>query len=173
VAITQIQTSELDALAGFLERYAAISDPVESEALEQEITNFLATRVDRDAEVLLRYGSDNDLSLQGWGSTRLLEYDGQSQVDVALLEVDVFGVLFSAHPSDGCPICQSPLGAQGATRNDAFWAAAPATNSSNVTGATTTSDSGVSYVEPLRQGSIWDLDAGETLSYSYFTGSVP
>jgi hypothetical protein len=49
---------------------------------------------------------------------------------------------------------------------------AAATNSSNVTGATTKSASTASYVEALRSGAIWDLSAGETLSYSYYTPAV-
>lgn len=172
VAITQIMTAELDALAGYLERYSESADPSAISDLEQEISGFLSTRVSRDSEILLSFDPMNELTGQGWGVTRLTEQDGLSTVDVALLEVDLFEVLFSSHPSDGCPICQS-VGSQGGPIEDALWDAAPATNSSNVTGATSTSDSGVSYIETLRKGPIWDLGTGETLSYSYYTGSVP
>ena len=100
----------------------------------------------------------------------------------ALLEVDLAEVLNSTHESSTCPICQSMAAAQKANANvpqsENLGVSAPrsdeaaATNSANVTGATTKSASTASYIEAIRSGAIWDLSAAETLSYSYYTGTV-
>ena len=189
VSLTQIESSDLETLAGFLENYEAASQSllgaqagsVEAESasalletIEGELSDFLSSRVSRTSDIFLSYGQEATLQQPGWGAVELNlgnSEDGEPTT-VAALEVDLFRVLTQRHPTDGCPICQS-VAAQGATSSDALWDAAPATNSTNVTGATTTTDSGVNYVEPLRAGPIWDLDPGETLSYSYYTGSVP
>jgi hypothetical protein len=188
VSLTQIESADLETLAGFLENYEAASQSVLSaqagsaeaesasallETIEGELSDFLSSKVSRTSDIFLSYGQEATLQQPGWGAVELNlgNAEGGEPTTVAALEVDLFRVLTQRHPTDGCPVCQS-IAAQGATSSDALWDAAPATNSSNVTGATTTSTSGVSYVEPLRQGSIWDLDAGETLSYSYYTGSV-
>jgi len=91
-------------------------------------------------------------------------------------------VLNSTHESSTCPICQSMASAQKANAdvpkfenlgvNTPRSEEAPATKTANVTGGTTKSASSASYVEALRMGPIWDLSAGETLSYSYYTGPV-
>jgi len=189
VSLTQIESSDLETLAGFLESYEAASQSLMGaeagsaeaeiasallETIEGELSDFLSSRVSRTSDIFLSYGQEATLRQPGWGAVELNlgNAEGGEPTSVAALEVDLFRVLTQRHPTDGCPICQS-IAAQGATSSDAIWDAAPATNSSNVTGATTTTDSGVNYVEPLRAGPIWDLDDGETLSYSYYTGSVP
>ena len=189
VSLTQIESSDLETLAGFLENYEAASQSLlgaqagsaeaESasallEAIEGELSDFLSSRVNRTSDIFLSYGQEATLQQPGWGAVELNlgnAEDGEPTT-VAALEVDLFRVLTQRHPTDGCPICQS-MAAQGAIgESTRLLDAAPATNSLNVTGATTTTDSGVNYVEPLRAGAIWDLDDGETLSYSYYTGSV-
>lgn len=144
------------------------------ETIEGELSDFLSSKVSRTSDIFLSYGQQATLQQPGWGAVELNlgNAEGGGTTSVAALEVDLFRVLTQRHPTDGCPICRS-IAAQGATSSDALWAAAPATNATNVTGATTTTDSGVSYIEPLRAGPIWDLDPGETLSFSYYTGSVP
>lgn len=77
-------------------------------------------------------------------------------------------VLTEAHSPKTCPICMSQSGASDGLEP----LAAPATNTTNVTGAVA-SNSGADYIENLRLSAKWDLSAGETLSYSYYTGSVP
>ncbi len=189
VSLTQIESSDLETLAGFLENYEAASQSllgaqagsVEAgaasallESIDGELSDFLSSRVNRTSDIFRSYGQEATLQQPGWGAVELNlgnAEDGEPTT-VAALEVDLFRVLTQRHPTDGCPICQS-MAAQGAIgESTRLLDAAPATNSLNVTGATTTTDSGVNYVEPLRAGAIWDLDDGETLSYSYYTGSV-
>jgi len=100
----------------------------------------------------------------------------------AVLEVDLGEVLTSTHEASTCPICQAMAAAKSGQSTLAAFDnlgvtapqsdAAPATNTANVTGATTKGASGTSYIEAIRKGLIWDLSAGETLSYSYYSGGV-
>lgn len=182
VAITQIQTSELDALAGFLERYAAkgvelaaleSSSPehgaVEADlaAIELELSDFLGSRVTRSSDTLLMTNHTQGLQQSVWGTTDLVDADGEQSGNFAILEVDLYRVLFQPHVSDGCPICI----ASASNASVPPYGEAAATTTST-TGFAASSASGNAGIDSVLSGYRWALDAGETLSYSYFTGAV-
>jgi flagellin-like hook-associated protein FlgL len=119
---------------------------------------------------------------------------------LASVEVDLASVLTHAHSPAGCPICEANLsksadlsdglsnisGVSGAggTANPSL-TAAPTISVANVesdstattkdsvgSAATTIVSSGTGYIDPLVKGLVWDLSAGETLSYSFYNGTV-
>ena len=86
-----------------------------------------------------------------------------------MIEVEVSNLFSSQHLASTCPICQAAIAAELGGSDDAF-DAAPAQVGSNVTGVASIGASTSSYIEAIRRGVKWDLSAGETLSYSYYTG---
>ena len=92
---------------------------------------------------------------------------------IASLEVDITQVAIAhfqssqAHDPDTCPICG---GSFSLDENEA--AAAPTSAGSTAVGYTTSSASGTNYIDALNSTRKWDLASGESLSYSYYDGTV-
>jgi flagellin-like hook-associated protein FlgL len=145
--------------------------------LERELSIFLAQKMTSTPDVELAYSKEGAFQEAYFRSIDLSSIDGSLQGStLASLEVDMSDFLLNIHDPASCPICaqgaqsdsfSDEIDPSGATPYDAA-----ATNTSNVTGSSTSSASGDSNIETLRMGPIWDLSAGETLSYSYYDGSV-
>jgi len=92
---------------------------------------------------------------------------------VASLEVDITQVSIAhfqasqAHDPDTCPICGGSF-----SLGDNEAAAAPTSAGSTAVGYTTSSASGTNYIDALNSTRTWDLASGESLSYSYYDGTV-
>ena len=92
---------------------------------------------------------------------------------VASLEVDITQVAIAhfqssqAHDPDTCPICGGSF-----SLDDNEAAAAPTSAGSTAVGYTTSSASGTNYIDALNSTRKWDLASGESLSYSYYDGTV-
>ena len=169
--------------------------------LESEMSQFIGARSTLTTDIAQVTTDYEQESVQYLSFSNLPVPDPSSEGDLALntfaiLEVDLGEYLNGKHEASTCPICAALSATQGdgtgggtftgliandtnLLNADALSAGtlsaneAPATYTSNVTGATTSTASSDSYVEALRAGAIWDLSAGETLSYSYYTGAVP
>jgi flagellin-like hook-associated protein FlgL len=102
------------------------------------------------------------------GSLNTLLSDGSS--DIGVLEVNSADVLNAYHSPKTCPICQAM--ADQAQDNDQPLAA-PTDTATNSVGYDSASASGTSYIDALNSMRKWDLEEGESLSYSYYDGSVP
>jgi hypothetical protein len=198
VAVVQLAQDDLGAVANFLAQiqqgYDALSGMTEgSQAQTDQIIDITQLELALSEFIGRRSVTMSDISLfyspsEGFDKTAFKAIDSDASTPstdtdtFAMLEVDLAEVLNSTHEARTCPICQSMAASQEANVDepafDNLAVSAPildeaaATNSSNVTGATTKSASTASYVEALRSGAIWDLSAGETLSYSYYTGAV-
>jgi len=169
--------------------------------LESEMSQFIGARSTLTTDIAQVTTEYEQESVQYLSFSNLPVPDPSSQGDLALntfaiLEVDLGEYLNGKHQASTCPICAALSASEGnATGGSTFTGLiandanslnedmlsadalpaneAPATYTSNVTGATTSTASSDSYVEALRAGPIWDISAGETLSYSYYTGIVP
>jgi hypothetical protein len=198
VAVVQLAQDDLGAVANFLAQiqqgYDALSGMTEgSQAQTDQINDITQLELELSEFIGRRSVTMSDISLfyspgEGFDKIAFKAIDSDASTPstdtdtFAVLEVDLAEVLNSTHESSTCPICQSMAASQKANTDvpafDNLAVSAPildeaaATNSSNVTGATTKSASTASYVEALRSGAIWDLSAGETLSYSYYTPAV-
>ena len=198
VAVVQLAQDDLGAVANFLAQiqqgYDALSGMTEgSQAQTDQINDITQLELELSEFIGRRSVTMSDISLfyspgEGFDKIAFKAIDSDASTPstdtdtFALLEVDLAEVLNSTHEASTCPICQSMAASQKANTDapafDNLAVSAPildeaaATNSSNVTGATTKSASTASYVEALRSGAIWDLSAGETLSYSYYTPAV-
>jgi hypothetical protein len=188
VSLVQVTEADLEEISGFLEQIIQIEsaladnsgDPELLEAsldrlfeLEQGLSQFLGQRAGKTSDVLITFNALAESQKRYFDTFNLadLNIDGLTG-QVAVLEVDVNTYLNSVHQPFSCPVCMAQTGAMGASfGGELMFAEAPATNTTNVTGSTTSTNSGISYIEPLRAGPIWNLSPGETLSYSYYTGS--
>ena len=181
--LSQIQQG-YDALTGMAEGSQAHTSQLDDIArLELNLSDFIGRRSVKMSDVSLISSPGGTFDTM---SFKAIDSDASTpstdKDTFALLEVDLAEVLNSTHVSSTCAICQSMASAQKAnadapkSENLGISAPrieeAPATNSANVTGATLISASSASYVEALRGGVIWNLSAGETLSYSYYSGAV-
>jgi hypothetical protein len=198
VAVVQLASSDLDSVGSYLvdiqRGYDALSGLTEgsqahadqlSAIAQQEValSDFIGRRSVRMSDISLISSPTGTIDNS---SFKAIDIDASSpssdQDTFAVLEVDLGEVLTSSHEASTCPICQAIAAAKNGQTNGATFDnlgvsvpqsdAAPATNTANVTGATTKGASGTSYVEAIRKGLIWDLSAGETLSYSYYSGAV-
>jgi len=181
--LAQIQQG-YDTLSGMAEGSQAQTDQINDiTKLELELSDYIGRRSVTMSDISLFNSPGSSFDKMSFKAIDSDAATPSTDTDTfALLEVDLAEVLNSTHESSTCPICQSMASAQKAntdvpqSENLGVSAPrseeAPATNSANVTGATTKSASSTSYVEALRSGAIWDLSAGETLSYSYYNPAV-
>ena len=199
VSMVQVSEADLETLAGYLSEiragYEALSALTEGTdafqtqtsaitVIEKNMSAFLGQRTVLTPDVELAYSQTGSFQERWFQSLELSRVDSSLEgSSLAVIEVDMGEVLVSAHNPATCPICAAgnQAGSNESASQDFASAsgdsvvayAGAATNTSNVTGGTTSSASGVSYVETLRMGPMWDLSAGETLSYSYYDGTVP
>ena len=163
--------------------------------LETDISSYLGESIiQRSASVLIENGEivavNNQASfVEGLG----LEQSSAELKQLATIEISESDFLNAFHRPDGCPICAAlygmpQQGGSGSRTIDGdydpnFMAVAvePTTIESAETAGTNTtpgssaasaSGGGADYVDPLVGGTKWSLTSGETVSYSYYDGSV-
>ena len=163
--------------------------------LETDISSYLGESIiQRSASVLIENGEivavNNQASfVEGLG----LEQSSSELKQLATIEISESDFLNAFHRPDGCPICAAlygmpQQGGSGSRTIDGdydpnFMAVAvePTTIESAETAGTNTtpgssaasaSGGGADYVDPLVGGTKWSLTSGETVSYSYYDGSV-
>jgi hypothetical protein len=159
--LTDIQT-RIDAQTG-LPPDGADYQTLESEilSLEDQLSQFVGTQATSISELNASYSEFNDFQAQ-YFSTQATNQpataNSSAQIEINLTEL-VNALQNSRVTADDA--------------HDHSVSAAPSVNNTNVTGSTTSSNSNVSYIEPLRMGAIWDLSADETLSYSYYDTQSP
>ena len=94
-----------------------------------------------------------------------------SQESIGVFEVSFEDVLNAYHRPDSCPLCQQMRNAD--TETQVHAAATSISGSPSVTGASSFGEgngNGQRGVDALMMGSAWDLEPGETLTYSLYTG---
>ena len=170
--LTQVELAEQAAIDGDLDTIA--SAEAELASLESELSKFIGQNV--EGKVVSTLSTDDASQLDG-KVLRILDTQSPSVSSqyLAAIEVDMATVITHAHSSAGCPICAAMVAENGSTNgstNDAYELDNTATtNSSNGSSATSSiSASGVAYIDPLLKQLAWDLQDGETLSYSFYLG---
>lgn len=194
VAVVQVASSDLESIVGYLgdiqrgyDALSVLSEGTQAHtdqlnAIAQQelaLSDFIGRRSVRMSDISLVSSPAGTIDNAYFKAIDIDPSTSSSdQVTFAVLEVDLREVLTSTHEARTCPICQTMAAAKsnqtgGPITDDLGTTVppsdeAPATNTVNVTGATSKGASGTSYIEAIRSGYIWDLSAGETLSYSYF-----
>ena len=91
---------------------------------------------------------------------------------LAMIEISQDDFLNGFHFPDGCPICRAAMAteeAAGGSGPELDYTAT--TNTSNGSAVdSSVAASGVNYIDPLLKQRKWDLEDGETLSYSFYLG---
>ena len=163
--------------------------------LEADISSYLGESIiQRSASVLIENGEivavNNQASfVEGLG----LQQSSSELRQLATIEISESDFLNAFHRPDGCPICAAingmpKQGASGSPTIDGDYdpnsmavlvepttiesAETAGTNTTPGSSAASASGGGADYVDPLVGGSKWSLSSGETLSYSYYDGSV-
>lgn len=184
VGVVQVSREDLDNIANYLEDIVSRVDALNSLSandpawqrtnaeihdLEIDLSNYLGSRTTQTPDVAINYSPLENLTERYFETTaESTQFTQLATGDIAALEVDFSAVFSSVHNAETCPICAA---ASSDLNSAATLMAAPTTNSTNVTQAVGSQNSGVSYIETLRMGNKWDLTTGETLSYSYFDSS--
>jgi hypothetical protein len=164
--------------------------------LEIDISEFLGeSTIQHSASVKVENGEitsiDNEISFID--NLNL----GQSSAEIkalATIEISESDFLNAFHRPDGCPICNAlnampQQGGSGSPTLDGNYdpdsmavlvepttiesAETAGTNTSPGSASASASGGGADYVDPLVGGSKWSLSSGETVSYSYYDGTVP
>lgn len=196
VSMVQVSDADLQTLANYLsqirDKYEILSgtdvgtdfEVVRGEirSIETQMSSFLGQRSVLTPDVSIAFSQEGSFQQRYFESLNLSSVDSSfGDFSLGVIEVDMGQVLLSSHDPSKCPICSSasseldlydslPDTSTASSSNDEIAAYdAAATNVSNVTGGALSNTSGVSYIEPLRMGPIWDLTVGETLSYSYYS----
>jgi len=102
-----------------------------------------------------------------------LAEDG-SAAQLAAVEVDFESLFATMHNPATCAHCQaasSPANDIGDTGAQQPYAST--TYNGNGAGSVTATNTNSTTLEPLRMGDKWNVGEGDTLSYSYYDGSVP
>lgn len=136
----------------------------EIRTLETQLSAYVGSQVQDISNLSARYSELNDLNQTYFSTVQSDALGRNGDSSLAMLEVSL---------SDMVASLQRHRQSNSTAASDSSPLAAPAVNTTNVTGAVSSSDSAVSYIEPLRMGDIWDLSAGETLSYSYYDAQSP
>lgn len=89
---------------------------------------------------------------------------------ISAVEVDFKAIFETYHNPQTCPHCEAM--ATSAQNSDVQQPYASTTYDGNGAGAVVTGATGESDLETLRMGNAWDVGEGDTLSYSYYDGSV-
>jgi flagellin-like hook-associated protein FlgL len=185
VSLVQLTQTDLDNLASYLTdiqtRLLSMADLAEGapergalqaeiDQLERDMSDYIGSRVSMTPEVIGNVSLEGSIQQRYYDTlnlgTTLPDLDTS---EIAVLEVDIGRVLMAAHPGDGCPLCQMNAGI-----SDVGLVPLESTsNSGSNTGAIATTLSTEAYIEALRMSYQWDLSPNETLSYSYYDGSVP
>ena len=176
--LVQIKTQALDEVAKFLtdiqtrvdaqanlaqssDEFKALEAQIQS--LEASLSQYVGSQISEVSQLSAKYSQVNDLSGRYFSVVSGAATGGASPADTALIEVNLQDLITSLQSQRQAQLAQDQQGL----------AAAPAQNTTNVTGSTTSADSNVSYIEPLRMGPVWQLSPGETLSYSYYGANSP
>ena len=166
--LTQVELAEQAALDGDQETVAAAE--TELARLETELSKFIGQNTNGQITNTLTADEASQIDNQ---VIRILDTQSPSVSSqyLAAIEVDMATVITHAHSAAGCPICAAMTTQSGST-NDAYELDYTATtNTSNGSSATSSiSASGVGYIDPLLKQLAWDLQDGETLSYSFYLG---
>jgi len=163
--------------------------------LETDISNYLGESIiQRSASVLIENGEivavNNQASfVEGLG----LQQSSAELKQLATIEISESDFLNAFHRPDGCPVCAAingmpQQGGSGSPTLDGNYdpdsmavlvepttiesAETAGTNTSPGSASASASGGGADYVDPLVGGSKWSLSSGETVSYSYYDGTV-
>jgi len=147
-------------------------------AKEKEISIFIGNNILALSQETVFMESDADASLMlgasdvdYFGELTVRDQLSSNSVNLASLEVDLTQVAIAhfsasgAHNPETCPICGVQVGSQ-------ELAAAPTSAGATSVGYAAVSASGTSYIDALNSTNKWDLASGESLSYSYYDGTV-
>ena len=187
-ALVQIRNDALDELGALLVDMRALASSrdqgldvaTELDEKEREISVLIGANVLSLPKETVFISSDADPSdllavdeINYFGSLKVRDGLTDSIVDVASVEVDITEVAIShftagaSHDPDSCPICGGSL-----RLNAEEVAAAPTSASTTSVGYTSSAASGTNYIDALNSTTKWDLTSGESLSYSYYDGTV-
>jgi hypothetical protein len=191
--LTDLKTA-VDGLSLFDEGssdYNLVASAIDS--IENSLSDFLGDSIlQKSATVQVESGTP--ISITNYAdfvsNEQIIGFDGEP-IEIARIEISESDFLNAYHFPDGCPICSAQQamrksesfntssGGLGPDYNSVLTepdidesAETAGTNVSPGSAATTASGGGADYVDPLIGGTKWNLTAGETVSYSYYDGSV-
>ena len=170
--------------------YKLISNAIDS--IERSLSRFLGDSIVQKSATI-SVDSKGEISIRSFAdflsNTEIKGFDGQS-IEIPKVEISNIDFLNAYHAPDGCPICmaqrsvaqnESQTGVATGSYDPALLESADTfsetagTNTSPGSSSTATSAStggDQDYVNPLIGDRTWNLTTGETVSYSYYDGSV-
>ena len=164
--LTQVELAEQAALDSDQETIAAAE--TELARLEVQLSAFIGQNT--NGKIVNTIASDEETVLDGQ-VIRILDTQSPSVSSqyLAAIEVDMATVITHAHSAAGCPICTAMASEQPFDPN---LVPAAATKTAAEFGSASVTDTGTNYIDSLISGYRWDIDPGETLTYSMYDPAV-
>ena len=164
--LTQVELAEQAALDGDHDTVA--SAETELARLEGELSKFIGQNT--NGQITNTLASDEASQLDNQ-VIKILDTQSPSVSSqyLAAIEVDMATVITHAHSAAGCPICAAMASEQ---QFDPDLVPAAATTTAAEFGSAYVSATSTNYIDSLISGYKWDIDPGETLSYSMYDSTV-
>ena len=200
ITLAQVEDDLLTDIIGKLEKLNSLTTQIDDlepgsiefdsflesfDTLEGEISALIGLSTIRKSATILADSNNGEFSTRNVGSyiesLQLTTADG-SVAEIAMVEISDGDFLNGFHLADSCPICRAEAMsvASGSLAEDSTsqanvptQAAGPSTLGSYATGSSPHSATGTTnYIDSLISGYRWDIEAGESLTYSFFDSGV-
>ena len=177
--LTQLRDKEIAILAEAPGSATHTQLLTEKNSIETGMSAFIGEHVHSDSMkiTVLQGNTDPQSSFMDVINIRESSTDPNSEVVgmISSIEVDMGEIFSNSHNPSNCSHCLALAGDGGRVGFDTPIEIATSSTSGATgdTGGTTIGSSGDNQVETIRKGVKWNVSASDTLSYSFYEGTVP
>ena len=166
-AATQLESLEEGSAACIAQR-STLAD------LEKDLSSFIGSQVHaKDLELTSVMDSNAKEEFVSWLTLEEVGNEQATAQQIQAVEVDFVELFNHSHNPQSCEHClaNAQIAAASSQTDTPYLSEVPSTTSNEVSGATT-SISTSSSINSILMSSRWDLSGDDTLTYSYYDGSV-
>ena len=174
--LTRLRDKELEILASNPGTASHTQLLSEKQSLEVDLSAFIGARVHSDKIdfTIVQGNTDNQSSFMDVINIRANSGDPNSEIVgmISSIEVEMSEIFQNSHNPSTCAHCLAAAADNGFESPVAL-ATSSTSGATADKGATLIGSSGDSQVETIRKGVKWNIGASDTLSYSFYEGTVP
>ena len=175
--LTRLRDKELEILASNPGTASHTQLLSEKQSLEVDLSAFIGARVHSDKIdfTMVQGNTDNQSSFMDVINIRANSSDPNSEVVgmISSIEVEMSEIFQNSHNPSTCAHCLAAASSRDGFESPVALATSSTSGATADKGATLIGSSGDSQVETIRKGVKWNIGASDTLSYSFYEGTVP
>ena len=149
----------------------------EKQSLELDLSAFIGARVHSDSIefTMVQGNTDDQPSFMDVINIRANSSDPNSEVVgmISSIEVEMSEIFQNSHDPSNCAHCREIASGGNGFESPVALATSSTSGATADKGFTFTGSSSDSQVETIRKGVKWNVGASDTLSYSFYEGTVP